>query len=178
MARQYLKDGPFIDPPVTSPLSADVATTITPMWTGASFTPIWANDPKAGKVYIVKAGGVITTAASGTLTITPNHGANSIALGASAAQTVAVSLTGVPWMLEFTLVYRTIGAAGVNSTCIGEGCFWMPGTTATAGAGTAIPFGGTQASVDATINNAITISKTLSVAGSFTTHWAYITSEN
>lgn len=178
MARQYLQEGPYIDPPVASPLSADVATTITPMWTGLTFTPIFANDPKAGKVYVVEAGGILSTGASGTLTITPNHGANSIAMGASAAETVAINLSAVPWYLRFVIVYRTIGAAGTNSTCIGEGAFYMPGTTVTAGNGTAIMFGGTSASVDATVNNSITISKTLSVAGSFTTHWCYINALN
>jgi hypothetical protein len=38
--------------------------------------------------------------------------------------------------------------------------------------------GGTSATVDATINSGITISKTLSVAGSMTTQYAYIFSRN
>jgi hypothetical protein len=180
MARQVWQDGPYVDPPITSPLSADVATTITPMWTGLSFTPIYANDAKAGKIYVVEAGGILTTATTGTLTITPNHGANSIAMGASVAQTVpGTALTAVPWFLRFVIVYRTIGAAGLNSTCIGEGLFHTASVAGTAGAGPiGLTFGGTSATVDATINNSITISKTLTVAGSFTTHWAYIHAVN
>lgn len=180
MARQFLQDGPFIDPPVTAPLSADATTTILPMWTGASFTPIFANDAKAGKIYVVEAGGILTTNTTGALTITPNHGNNSIAMGASVAQTVpGTALTAVPWWLRFVIVYRTIGAAGTNSTCIGEGIFHTASVAGTAGAGPiGLTFGGTSASVDATINNSITISKTLSVAGSFTTHWCYIHSPN
>jgi len=174
MARQYLQDGPFIDPPVASG-SALVATTIEDLWLGLTFTPIFANDPKAGKIYVVEAGGIISTGASGTLTITPFYGgAAGVALGASGAQTVAVSLTNVPWYLRFNLVFRTIGAAGANSTCIGTGFFIMSGTLATAGSGTDIAFGGTSASVDATVNKDIHIRKTLSVAGSMTTQYAYV----
>lgn len=180
MARQLYQDGPYVDPPVSAPLSADTATGITPMWTGATYTPIYANDAKAGKIYVVEAGGILTTATTGALTITPNHGNNSIAMGASVAQTVpATALTAVPWFLRFVIVYRVIGAAGTNSTCIGEGLFHTASVAGTAGAGPiGLTFGGTAASVDATINNSITISKTLSVAGSFTTHWCYIHAVN
>jgi len=63
MARQYFADGPFIDPPVASG-SALVATTAEALWTGATYTPIFANDPKAGKIYHVVAGGILSTSAS------------------------------------------------------------------------------------------------------------------
>lgn len=179
MARQYLADGPFIDPPITDPLSANTATTAVDMWTGATFTPIYANDPKAGKIYIVEAGGIISTSTSGTLTITPFYGTNAgVALGASGAQTVPVSLTNVPWYLRFMLVFRSVGAAGANSTCVGAGQFSMSGTLATAGSGMNLAFGGTVASVDATVNKDITIQKTLSVAGSWTTRFCWIHSLN
>jgi len=182
MARQYLFEGPYIDPPVSAPLSANTATTAVDMWTGATYTPIFANDPKAGKIYVVEAGGIISTGASGTLTITPFYGTSSgVALGASAAQTVAVSLTNVPWSLRFVVVFRTIGAAGANSTLTCSGVFNMSGTLATAGSGTTIPFGSTSTtstSVDATVNKDITIQKTLSVAGSFSTNWCYISAIN
>src|SRR5207249_4318430 len=106
MARQYLQDGPFVDPPVSSPLSADVATTAVDMWSGARYTPIYGNDPKAGKIYVVEAGGLITTAATGALTITPFYGTNTgVALGASIAQTVPASSLSGPWYLRFTLVF-------------------------------------------------------------------------
>ena len=174
MARQYLQEGPYIDPPVASG-SALVATAIEDLWLGTTYTPIFGNDPKAGKVYVVQAGGIISTAGSGTLLITPLYGgASGVALGASGAQTVPINLTNVPWALFFTLVFRTIGASGANSTCIGTGSFAMSGTLATAGSGCVIPFGGTSGSVDATINKDVHIRKTLSVAGSITTQYAFI----
>jgi len=180
MARQYLQDGPFIDPPVTAPLSADVATTATSMWDGAVFTPLFANDAKAGKIYIIEAGGLITTGASGALTITPGLGTTSpgTTLGTSIVQTTPVSSLSGPWYLRSSWVVRTIGAAGANSTIIGSGIFQSGGVAATANSGLDLTFGGTSVSFDPRVNNFFTFQKTLSVAGSFTTHWVYIYSPN
>jgi hypothetical protein len=182
MARQFLVDGPFMDPPVTAPLSANTATTAVDMWTGATYTPIFANDPKAGKIYIVEAGGFLSTGASGTLTISPFYGGSGgVALGASGAQTVVISLTNIPWFMKFIVVFRTIGAAGANSTVTCSGMWEAGGATGTAGSSMAIAFGSTSTtstSVDATVNKDITIQKTLSVAGSWSTNWAYIYSRN
>lgn len=177
MARQYLQDGPYIDPPVTSPLSADATTTAIAMWSGAQFTPLFANDAKAGKIYVVEAGGLITTAATGALTILPGLGttAPGTTLGTSIAQTVpATSLSG-PWFLRSVWVVRTIGApGGANSTMMGEGFFQSGGVAATANSGLDLTFGGTSCAFDVGAANFFTFTKTLSVAGSFTTHWAYV----
>ena len=182
MARQYLQEGPYIDPPVTAPLSANTATTAVDMWTGTTYTPIFANDPKAGKIYVCRAGGIISTGASGTLTISPFYGGSGgVALGASGAQTVVINLSNIPWMLEFVLVFRTIGAAGANSTVTCSGNFSFSGAVGTAGSSNGITFGSTSTtstSVDATVNKDITIQKTLSVAGSFSTNWCFIDALN
>jgi hypothetical protein len=176
-ARQYLQDGPYIDPPVASG-SALVSTSAEDLWVGSTFTPIFANDPKAGKIYTVEAGGIMSFAATGALTITPTYGGSAgVALGASQAQTTPGTTTAQPWYLRFNLVFRTIGAAGTNSTCIGTGFFTTAGATS-AGSAVIINFGGTSASVDATINKDIHIRKTLSVAGSMTMQYAYIFSVN
>lgn len=113
--------------------------------------------PFAGQVYRFAAGGIITTPASGTLTIDPVHGNGASAttggtdMGASAAQTVVASLTSQPWRMEGELVYRTISAVSTTSTAWLAGCFTMQGTLATAGSGTSIVFGSTAAvSVDTT----------------------------
>jgi len=180
MGRQLFQDGPYIDPQVASG-TALVATTAEALWIGATFTPIFANDPKAGKIYTIKAGGILSTGASGTLILVPQYGVlGGTTLGTSQTVTVPINMTNVPWRLEFDLVFRTIGAAGANSTCIGTGTFTTAPFTSAPAAGIAcvIPFGGTSASVDATINSAITFSKTLSVAGSVTVQYAYIFSRN
>jgi hypothetical protein len=182
MARQYLNEGPYIDPPVTAPLSANTATTAVDLWSGPQYTPIFANDPKAGKIYTVKAGGFMSTGASGTLTISPFYGGSGgVALGASGAQTVVINLTNIPWWLEFKLVFRTIGAAGANSGVTCAGTFTAAGAVGTAGSSISVVFGSTSTtstSVDATVNKDITIQKTLSVAGSFSTNYAYISADN
>src|SRR5205814_6785856 len=144
---------------------------------GTTYTPIFANDPKAGKIYVVEAGGFFSTGGSGTLTISPFYGGSGgVALGASVAQTVVINLTAEPWFLRFVLVFRTIGAAGANSGVTCTGTFHAGGAAATAASSIDIVFGSTSTtstSVDATVNKDITIQKTLSVAGSFSTNWAY-----
>jgi hypothetical protein len=178
MGRQLFQDGPYVDPQVANG-SALVSTSAEALWIAATFTPIFANDPKAGKIYTIKAGGILSTGASGTLIIVPQYGVlGGTTLGTSVTQTVPINLTNVAWKLEFDLVFRTIGPAGANSTCIGTGTFTSAGAAASAGSGFSLIFGGTSASVDATINSGITFSKTLSVAGSFTTQYCFIYSRN
>lgn len=180
MARQYFQDGPYIDTLVSTP-SALVSTSAEALWIGAQYTPIFANDPKAGKIYTIKAGGILSTGASGTLILIPQYGVlGGTTLGTSQTITVPINMANVAWRLEMDIIFRTIGAAGANSSCIGTGVFTTaPFTSApAAGLSCVIPFGGTSAAVDATINSAITFSKTLSVAGSISTQYAYIFSRN
>jgi hypothetical protein len=187
MGRQLFQDGPYIDPPVASNPgvtgaagSALVSTSAEALWIGAQFTPIFANDPKAGKIYTIRAFGILSTGASGTLILVPQYGIlGGTTLGTSQTVTMPINMSNVPWWLEFDLVFRTIGS-GVNSTCIGGGFFaTAPFTSAPAvGISCVIPFGGTSATVDATVNSGITISKTLSIAGSFTVQSACIFSRN
>ena len=178
MGRQTFGDGPYVDTIISQP-AANTTTTIIPIWVAASFTPIFANDPKAGKIYCVRAGGTISqSAATNTLIITAKYGTGGTTIGAaSPAQTMPITSV-IPWYLQFDLVFRTIGAAGANSTVIGTGVFLAQGTIATAGTGVVIPFGGT-ATVDATINANIEVNMTWS-GGTISTqpHYAYIFSRN
>ena len=102
MARQYLQDGPYVDPSVADALAANAATSAVSMWDGSVFTPLFANDAKAGKIYAIEAGGLITTGATGALTLAVGLGTTSpgTTLGASIAQTVPVSAPSGPWFLE------------------------------------------------------------------------------
>lgn len=145
MGRQLFNDGPFVDIPITLPATY-TTTTIVPLWPAAAFTPIYANDPKAGKIYCIRAGGtVVMSVNTATLTITPKYGTGGTALGASTAQLLPVMAAGV-WTLEADLVFTFIGT-GAASKCYLVGKFCCPGTIATAGAGTVIPFGGTLTTV-------------------------------
>jgi hypothetical protein len=161
--------------------SALVSTSAEALWIGLTSTPIYANDPKAGKIYSIKAGGIMSTGASGTLILNPQYGVlGGTTMGVSQTVTVPINMTNVSWFLQMEVVFRVIGAAGANSTCMAHGYFiTAPFTSApAAGISCVIPFGGTSAAVDATISSGITISKTLSVAGSMTTSWAFIHSRN
>jgi hypothetical protein len=163
-------------PPLAN-LTAVTATVETILWNVTNYTRIEANEAEPGMVWKMTAGGIVTTGASGTLTITPRVGltvAAGITLGASGAQTVPVSLTNVPWEMSFTLVCRSVGAPGANSTFIGTGTFSMSGTLATAGSGMNVNFGGTVATADASILTGLVIGWTLSVAGSVTPQYVFL----
>lgn len=179
MGRQLFQDGPYVDTMVSSP-TANTTNTITPLWVAATYTPIFANDPKAGKIYCVRAAGIITSGTAGsTMVITPKYGTGGTALGASPAQAMP-ACTNIPWTLEADLVWRVIGAPGTNSSAVLIGKFCMQGTIATNGAGTVIPFGGTLVTnLDASITSNVEISSTMSAgSNSIQPHFAYIFSRN
>jgi len=176
MGRQLFGEGPYVDSPIAN-LTTLTSTSIEDMWAGITFTPIYANDAKAAKIYCVKAGGTISLT-GGTMIITPQWGPAGTTLGVSlTAGTVTIAITA--WRLEFDLVFRVIGAAGANSTCIGTGLISMGGGVVS---GTANPnvinFGGTSASVDSTINGNITIRKTASTTNSMIPQYVYIFARN
>jgi len=178
VSRQYFGDV-LVDPPIASG-GALVATTEEGLWAATDFTRINANDCKAGKIYQVEAGGLITWASTGTLTLTPRMGLliSSPTLGVSTvALTTPGTLTNAPWTLDFTCVIRTVGAAGANSTAIGTGSFRSLGI-GTLGTTVMTSFGGTVATFDASVATGIWISKTLTVAGSITTQYVFIRSLN
>lgn len=176
MARQVFQDGPYVDPQVANGATL-VATTIEDLWAGITFTPIYANDAKAHKIYSVRAGGTISLT-GGTGIITPQWGPAGTTLGASlTVGTVTAAIAA--WFLSFDLVFRVIGAAGANSTCVGTGMMaWNGGVVSGTANPNVIAFGGTPASVDSTINGNITIRKTLSAVNSVITQFAYIFSRN
>jgi hypothetical protein len=178
MSRQAYQDL-MQDPPIAN-LTAVTATVETALWSAAQFTPIPANDAKAAKIYELRAGGIMSFAATGALTITPRFGltvAAGITMGASIAKATPGATTNMPWTLVMSIVVRTVGAPGVNSTVMGTGNFIVNALT-TAGSEFALTFGGTSATVDLSIPTGITIGWTLSVAGTCTPQYAYLVSVN
>ena len=176
MGRQLFGDGPYVDSPIAN-LTTLSSTSIEDIWAGITFTPIYANDAKAAKIYCVRAGGTISLT-GGTAIITPQWGPAGTTLGVSLTQGT-VTIATCAWYLAFDLVFRVIGAAGANSTCIGTGFINLGGgvSSGTANPNT-ITFGGTSASVDSTINGNITIRKTLSTTNSMIPQFVYIFSRN
>ena len=176
MGRQYFQDGPYIDAPV-APLTTLSSTSIEDMWPGITWTPIFANDAKAGKIYCVRAGGTISLT-GGTAIITPQWGPAGTSLGVSlTVGTVTAAIAA--WYLAFDLVVQSVGAAGANSKVTGTGYMMFNGGVVSGSANpNLIAFGGTQASVDTTINGNITIRKTLSATNSVIPQFVYIFSRN
>ena len=178
MPRQYLSGPVITDPAITDPLAANVATTAVGMYNSLQYALIPAYDATPGKIYVIEAGGLITTASTGALTISPSISTTNAAgttLGASIAQTVPASSLSGPWYLKGVFTVLTTGApGGNNSTIKGTGFFQSGGVAATANSGLNVAFGGTSAAFDHSVNQSIWISKTLSVAGSFTTQWVFL----
>ena len=178
MSRQYYQD--LLNEPPLANLAAITATTETALWSAAEYTPINARDARPGKIYRVTAGGLVSFATTGALTITPRLGltTSGVTMGANVAQTVqGVAITNAAWALDFTMVVRTLGVAGANSTVVGTGSFTAQGSGA-ANTGMSVCFGGTVATVDLTVATGITFGWTLSVAGSVTPQYAFIQSLN
>ena len=186
MSRQYFEDL-IVDPPIANQTAVTASATETILWPQQQFTPVHAFDgyKGPGKIYRICAGGVFSTAATpGTATITPRFGisgtvATNTLLGASVAQTLAASIPSSPWFLHAMLTVRTVGAPGANSTIMLIGQFQGAGLAGTAASNTSITFGGTSATVDLSIEQAVSINWTWSVTGdSITTYFATIQSLN
>jgi hypothetical protein len=184
MARQYLEDGGITEAAITDPLAANAATTETLIVSNSlRYWVIPAYDARPGKVYVFEGGGLITTAATGALTLNARiHTASSAtlgnSLGASIAQTVPVSSLSGAWYLRLVLICLTTGDPGANSTIKGTGFFQSGGVAATANSGLDLTFGGTSATFDHSVTNTINITKTLSVAGLWTTQWVNMSVPN
>src|SRR6516165_6450263 len=148
MSRQYFGD--VLVEPISGDYTSFSATAETVLIPTA-FTPINANEPRAGKVYELIVGGTCTTGASGTLTITPRFGTtvSGVSIGVSPAQTVVPSITTAPFYFRYLLCFRQIGLPGANSTCYGIGQWQSGGAVATASSGTSVTIAATTtASVD------------------------------
>jgi hypothetical protein len=160
MARQYFNT--TLADSIIVPASITPTTTKTFLLTQAQANqcfplPYGQAAPFAGQVFRFSAGGILTTASTGTLTIDPVHGNGATSttggtdMGASGAQTTTASLSNAPWRMEGEIVYRSISAALTTSTAWLTGVFSSQGALATAGSGFNIVFGSTAAvSVDTT----------------------------
>src|SRR6516162_7770744 len=173
MSRQYFGDV------LVEPLSGDYTTitaTTETVLIPTAFTPINANEPRAGKVYELIVGGTVTTGTAGTLNITARFGttiSGTLINGATAtagnpSQNYVPSITTAPFLFRFYLTFRLIGLTGANSTVVGYGNWSSGGAIATASSETAVDVGtvGAAVSVDTSIAQALWIGVTFSVAPS------------
>ncbi len=183
-ARQGFASMDVNDFPPSSFTAVTASATETNLWTPNIWTPIPANDMRAGKVYKVSFGGVFTsTGTQGVLTWTPRCGqsatpSNNIALGASNATAPAASLNAQPFYGEFTLGIRSLGLAASGAAGTGNGFVVTQG--AAAATGIMYVMGGTvAATIDNTAATGLIVSLTISVASqSYTCQWVVLRSYN
>lgn len=185
MARQYLYDDGVLEPSISDPLAANTATTeVLIVSNSLRYALIPAYDARPGKIYVLEAGGLITTGASGTLIVNVRiHTASSStlgnSLGGSITQTTPVSSLSGPWYMRMLFEVRTTGdPGGANSTMFAHGFFLSGGVAATANSGMQLALGGVSAAFDHSVINTINITKTLSVAGSWTTQYMDLGAKN
>jgi len=161
------------------------STTETNLWNPALWTPINAFDPVPGKAYLLRAGGIISTTATPTITFTPRWGqsatpASNVSLGASIALTTGTGLASVPWYAEFLFGFRQLGIAAAGSTGTGNGFVTLGGPAATASQTVAI--GATvPTNLDHTTAQGLILSATWgtnSASNTITAQWALLVSLN
>jgi len=170
MSRQYFAD--VLSEPVNASFATITATTETVL-IPTLYTPIPANEPRAGKVYELLVGGTVTTGASGTLIIQPRYGLviGGTALAVSPTQTVVPSITTAPFLYRCYLAIRAVGLAGANSTVLCTGTFEAGGAVATAASKTFVAHSGGPTSVDTTVASGLWIGMTFSIAPSLIPMW-------
>lgn len=173
MSRQYFAD--TLIEPVNADFATITATTETVL-VDPKFTPIQANEPRAGKVYELLIGGTVTTGTAGTLIITVRHAltATTPILATSATQNYVPSITTAPFLFRGYLIYRSIGLfGGTNSTAIFTGEWHSGGAVATAASETAVSVGtvGAAIAVDTSVATGLWVGVTFSVAPSVIPKW-------
>jgi hypothetical protein len=91
------------------------------------WTPIALGALRAGQVWELDAGGIISTSSSApTLTITSRIGVSAtpgsnVSLGASTAVTMTASLSSATWFAKLIFVVRSLGIAASGCTITGNG---------------------------------------------------------
>lgn len=183
MSRQVFTAVDGADAAPASHTAVTASATRTNLWNPALWSFIPAMDMRAGKCYLVRCGGVLSTNSSGTNSIifNPTFGqsstpASNLALGVSTTVTLTNSLSSVPWWAEFLLTCRSLGVAASGATVTGNGYAVIGG--AAAAAGIVIPFGGTVVTTaDHTTAQGIALDVTWGAASnSITAQWQLLQS--
>lgn len=178
MGRSYYTDL-LNDAQLASFAAVNTHTAATALWANppsALQTVIPAGDMRAGKVYQLRAGGVMGTTATPTVAYTPVIGVNGTAadtsLGISATHTTGSGLTAVPWYADFILAVRSIGGAASLAAVVGSGFVTIGAVAAAAGLQPAISIGGltTVTTVNDKVANAVTLCATWSASSASNTH--------
>jgi hypothetical protein len=170
VSRQYFAD--VLSEPINAAFATITATTETVL-IPTQYTPIPANEPRAGKVYELVVGGTCTTGAAGTLIITPRLGLviGGTSLTVSPTQNYVPSITTAPFMYRCYLAFRSIGLGASSSSVICTGKWESGGAVATASSQTSVAHASAAVTVDTSVATALWIGVTFSVAPSVIPQW-------
>lgn len=125
MGKQSFVSSDVSDFPPASHTPVANTVTRTNLWVPAIWTPIPALDPRAGKMYQLRCGGIISTTGTPTIIFNPTFGSSvtpgsNVALGATTTFTLGTVTTSA-WYAEFIVGFRQIGVAASGSTATGNG---------------------------------------------------------
>lgn len=184
MSRQSFAASDIADFSPASHTAVANTVTRTNLWVPALWTPIPAFDPKPGKAYILRCGGIITTTGTPTLIFTPTFGqsatpGSNLSLGAGNTVTLGTLAAGV-WWAEFVFGIRQLGIAPAGSSGTGNGVVVVAG--AAGAASQAIALGGTVvATADHSVASGLCLDVTwgaASASNSITAQWTSLQSLN
>lgn len=185
MSRQTFTAVDVAGAPPASHTAVANTTTRTNLWVPALWTPIPALDMQAGKVYTLRAGGIISTTGTPTIIFNPTFGqsttpGSNLALGASQTITLGASLSSVPWYGELRMAVRSLGVAASGSTVTANGFIVIGGPSATASQ--LISIGGSvPTTADHTTAQGLVLDVTWGTASpsnTITAQWTLIKTEN
>ena len=170
-------------PPVSFTAIASTVTE-TNLWVAADWTPIAADEVKAGKVYKVSFGGIISNTGTPTVIFTPRYGqsatpASNVTLGASPTVTTVTGLANHSFYGEFTLGFRQIAVAASGATGTGNG--FVTFGNASANSTTAIMGGTVATTLDNIADQGLIVSLTWgtsSASNTCTCQWVVLRSYN
>ena len=184
MSKQTFAAADVAEFPPASHTAVANTTTRTNLWVPSLWTPIPAFDPKPGKAYLLRCGGIISTTGTPTIVFNPTFGQSStpgsnLALGATTTWTLG-TLSSAPWWAEFVLGFRTLGIAASGATATGNGVVVIGG--AAAAVGQAVPMGGTVVTTaDHTTAQGLSLDVTwgtASASNTITAQWTLLQSLN
>lgn len=183
MSRQTFTAASIADAPPASHTAYASSTTRTNLWVPALWTPIAAFDPKPGMAYTLRAGGVISTTGTPTITFNTCWGqsatpGSNLALGSATGPYTLATLTAAPWYAEFTLCFRQLGIAASGATATGNGfvCIGASGSQSWQAMG-----GTVVTTADHTTAQGMVIDATWgtnSASNTITCQWTLLTSQN
>jgi hypothetical protein len=185
--RQGFEGMDAADFPPYGPFTA-VTTTPGPtsLWVPGLWTPIAANDARAGKAYLCRFGGIYTsTATQGVLTWGIYWGQNATIgsntlLGTSGTAAPPASITAGNFYGEFVVGIQSLGLTATSAKAWANGLVVVGGSATTnASAVLYTPGSVAQVSVDTTTAQGVSVGLTISVASqSYTCEWVTLQSMN